>query len=202
MFPLITHIFGIYEANAFKIANDFSLLICRAAIKTIGTTDATMLAHAHQDGSGKTTMQDAFARVTTRSAALCIPLLGIVGVMIVKNYPASHTSFSLFALMTTGYLLETILAPCERLLEIKKRYLAIILSYLPCLAITLCMLFGTVASIGLLSTIALVQLVRLVTALLLAGILAYTDHIYLPFMESLRITMITLLSLLTIALLT
>ena len=208
MLPLITHTFGIYEANAFKVANDLSMFFCRAAVKTIGTTDASILAHAQLDTTRQTAMPNAFKQVTTRTAALCIPLLGIVTVIMYRNiYSEQSGPFVLFALMTTGYLIETIFAPCERTLEIKKQYRAIALSYAPYLLIIAiiisCSLFrSSKTSIGLFPMIALVQLVRLVTTLCLTLTLARTHNLYLPFKELMRITITTFLVIFTITLLT
>ena len=68
--PFFTHIFGPGPANLFKVANDGALLFYRIAIKTIGTTDTSLLAHIETSQQHKKLMpiraQEPKSKITPR----------------------------------------------------------------------------------------------------------------------------------------
>lgn len=131
--PFFTYTLGTLSANAFKLANDAALLFYRAILKTIGTTDTALLAHAQLLPERKAALNEAFKKLLTQILWLCLPLLALVALLfLVKERLFFQTTvMHAFFIMVVGYLLEALLSPYERLLEVKRRYLTIALAYLP-----------------------------------------------------------------------
>jgi len=169
--PLLTAILGPGQANIFKLANDGALLFYRSVIKTIGTNDTTLLAYVSGVGKKKRLMQIAFKKVTTKIAALCIPLSGILLLLSIysNRLVTNPIVFQLFFIITSAYLIETIIGGYERVLEVNRRYMHLLYSYVPYICI-LFLLFtqNRIASVGLINTLLLIHGVRLVSSFIMA----------------------------------
>jgi len=170
---LLTSSSGVAVANIFKLANDGALFFYRIIIKTIGVADTALLAHietGHESGGEKNSMMiSAVKEVVAKTARLILPLLGILVVIcFVPNRLYTPDVFHAFLLMTIGYILETILIPYERLLEVRRRYLFLFLSYLPYIGVMILLMFTLrISSIGLLPLLLCIHIVRLVSYLLI-----------------------------------
>lgn len=123
-------------------------------------------------------MPIAFKKLTARVAGLCLPLLGIIVFLFLQGNGLLYNTFvfQAFIIMAVGYLIEVIFLSYERVLEIKRRYLLLMLSYIPYIVIVFLLVFGYVVPfLGLLGTIALVHGVRLVS---LTCIVLFARHYY------------------------
>lgn len=168
MVLILTIVFGPSAANMFKVANDGALLFHRMVVKTIGITDTTLLTHVGQLTEAKKLMPIAFTKIMTSIVALCLPLFGVVSLVAVFCYRASLDSFvfQLFFILVLSYLIESILSPYERILEVKRRYSKLIFAYSPYLIMLIFAFYlNLLTLIGLLKSMLLIQGVRLVSSL-------------------------------------
>lgn len=178
LIPLLTHILGPAQANIFKVANDGALLFHRTIIKTIGTTDTALLSHLEAEPEKQKLIPFAFQKVTTKIAALCIPLFGVLILLYLFTDALFTDSFAFkaFFTLTACYVAEALLSTYERVLEVKRRYWYLTLAYIPYIAtIGLLFLGNNIPLIGLLATIFVIQGVRLVSSLLMA---AFATRLY------------------------
>ena len=176
--PFITYTLGPVIANSFKVANDAALLFYRIVIKTIGTTDTLLLAHI-VTLKQKKLMQFAFTKLITKVTHLCLPLLGIVFFLAIKGSITIQNPFIFhaFLIMVTGYLIETMLLPYERILEVNNNYKQLILSYIPYVIMLISVFSGiSISFFGLLGSILLIHGVRLVSL----SIIIYFVYKYHP----------------------
>jgi hypothetical protein len=167
--PFFTYTLGQEVANLFKVANDGALLFHRAVLKTIGTTDTALLSHIEVSPGNKHLMPLAFKKLTTKVAAICLPLLGIlVVIFLCGTIIHDPYVFQTFFILTSGYLLEALFSPYERVLEVKRRYLMLLIAYLPYIFM-LCAAYyyHLITLFGLLGSIAVIQGVRLVSSILI-----------------------------------
>ncbi len=174
LIPVITYSMGIEVANTCKLANDGALYIYRVVIKTIGSADTALLAHIEEGYEDKQAQQMAMAnavdKLTTQVSRLALPLLGVVGIIMISSYWFSYKQyvFHVFFIMVIGYLTETAWLPYERILEVKRSYRLIFLSYAPYLIFIIFLFyFLHISCIGLLPFLILLHIVRLVTGFLM-----------------------------------
>lgn len=133
LMPIFTYMFGPEQANLFKVANDGAVVVYRTLIKTIGTTDTSLLAHSQVIGAGESGLQAAFKKVSTKVASLCIPVLGIIGGIYSSTYwyLYDHVVFHIMFILIGGYVIEVALSSYERVLEINFRYRYLVYAYIP-----------------------------------------------------------------------
>ena len=166
--PLITHTAGPEAANIFKVANDGALIFYRFILKTIGTADTSLLTYAGMHNK-KDLLDNAFTKLRSRVAGLCLPLLGVIVLLAVYKsvFFSNHYVFHIFILMATCYLIETLLLPFERIIEVKRDYFNLIIGYIP-YAIIIFIITNRIlmTSIGTVQFIIIVHSVRLVSAFL------------------------------------
>lgn len=190
MMLLFTYLFGAEQGNLFKIANDGAVIIYRTLMKTIGTTDTSLLAHSQIIGEGEVGLQKAFKKVSTKVVGLCIPLLGIIAgiysMFLLSKY--DHNVFHIMFILIIGYVLEVAFSSYERVLEINFRYRYLVYAYTPyiilislpslsTLATFTCLTSLTLSTctynptsitcIGLITLLLCIRGVRLVSALLM-----------------------------------
>jgi len=166
-----TNIFGPGPANAFKVANDGALFFYRTIKKTIGTTDTALLAHVETLPQKSALMPQAFTNLTMKIARLSIPLLSILCIVILNFKDTFFTNqfiFNAFCLITICYLIESLLSPYERMLEVKRNYWMLLVAYIPYSIIILLFLFPhLLTQVGLLSTIIIIHVLRLLSYLIM-----------------------------------
>ncbi|MGB8366727.1 MAG: hypothetical protein WCD44_00045 [Candidatus Babeliales bacterium] len=175
--PFITYTFGPAIANSFKVANDISLLFYRIVIKTIGTTDTLLLTYVAMLKEKKL-LRVAFTKLTTKITRLCLPFLGIIFFLAIKSNIAVDNPFVFhsFLIMVIGYLLETMLLPYERILEVNSNYRELLLSYIPYTIMLICIFSGiSMPFLGLLGSILLMHVVRLVSLIIIVYFV-YKNH--------------------------
>lgn len=182
LIPFITNALGAETANIFKVANDIALLFYRFILKTIGTADTSLLAFTQL--YNKNDMEFALKKLTTKVAALCLPLFGAIGIMFFCRslFFKNQFVFHLFIIMVTFYLIEALLLPFERFLEVKREYKYLAIGYIP-YSIGLCILLNktTITLIGLIPFIVGIQCVRLLSISLIAFLSCGLHSIALPF---------------------
>lgn len=167
--PLLTNIAGPAQANLFKVANDGALLFYRTIVKTIGTTDTALFAHVETVAEKKKLAPIAFQKVATKITSLCLPLLGILLLLFLlgKGITKNILVFQSFFIITIGYLLESILSPYERVLEVKRCYTSLFIAYIPYISTLVIMFtyfYSIVSLIGLLGMLIIIHGVRLVSS--------------------------------------
>ncbi|PKN03849.1 hypothetical protein CVU75_00025 [Candidatus Dependentiae bacterium HGW-Dependentiae-1] len=168
LLPFFTFTLGPVAANAFKLANDSALLFYRAILKTIGTADTALLAHAQLLPEKKAALAAAFKKLLRQIIWLCVPLFILIALLFsIKNklfLQASTTTA--FFIMVIGYLFEALLSPYERLLEVNRKYVTIALAYIPYCA-TLLYVFTHTHDLRLLPMLILFQTTRLTGSVIL-----------------------------------
>jgi O-antigen/teichoic acid export membrane protein len=166
--PMITYVLGAELANIFKIANDWALVFQRSIVKTIGTTDTSLFSYVniiHKDH-----IQEAFTKITRTILRICIPLFVIfLFLLINKNYFIGNDQiiFRSFLILVAFYVMETILSPYERILEVNKEYLILLLSYLP-FVVFIYLFFANkqFSNLGLELFIVMLCIIRLISSLI------------------------------------
>jgi hypothetical protein len=171
LLPICTFAWGAGIANMFKVAQDGALLFERTIIKTIGHTDTTLLAHVESEvGDEKSRGEQAlvFEKLVRKIAALSIPLFGILTFFVVQGFfkLQDNEIFHIFLILAISYLLEVLLSPYERVLEVKLRYGLLLVSYIPYIFI-LSLLLMRISLIGLQNFVLMLQGVRLVSSILM-----------------------------------
>jgi len=166
----ITKMVGPYPASLFKMANDGALIFYRTVIKTIGTTDTSLLAYVESDMNKEKTFPLAFRKLIHKIINLVIPLFGILIVIFIhfKHKFSNNFIFHAFIFLACCYLLEFMFSPYERVLEVKKRYYLLALAHIPYIfAISLILLFVLAKKISLLQILFAIHIARLTTLLIL-----------------------------------
>ncbi len=174
--PLIAHFFDPAAAATYKVSQDGALLIHRIVVRTIGVSDTALLAHSYADPQFMILVPRSFSELSIKIARLCIPLLALISavafpvfihIFIHTTQPAHYTSAIIFFVLVSSYLLETLLSPYERLLEISTQYRVLFISYIPYsigLVLTLFLAYKTY--IHVVSCILILQAARLISSLL------------------------------------
>ena len=184
MMLALTHMLGPAVANLFKIANDSALLFQRVVKKTIGTTDTSLLSHVQTLPEHKKLMPIAFNSLINRIVTFCIPLLGLFFIFILHFSYLFKNQFiyKAFFLITIFYLTEAMISPYERLLEVKRRYVILFFSYLPYIVIIISFfIFDVISLLGLLYTLLIIHIGRLISVFLMMLYVRYTYKIKFPF---------------------
>jgi hypothetical protein len=166
MLPFLTATIGLEAANLFKIANDGALLIYRSIIKTIGTTDTTLLSYAITTHNNP--LPNAFKHLLTTVITLCGLFTGIfvLCIIVATSLGVNTLTVHLFGILTISYLTEAVLSPFERLLEVKFHYWMLFLSYIPYI-VGMILIASSISSLGLLTCVIIIQLLRISSSLLM-----------------------------------
>jgi len=180
MMLFFTHLLGPIQANLFKLANDGALLFQRIVVKTIGTTDTSLLSYIEIEdapilkSNKKNTkrMENAFATLLIKIISLCIPLLGVLFFISFNfnNLFENTFVFKIFFVITIFYLFEHMLSPCERLLEVKRRYFLLFFSYVPYII--------TIATLILFRKAKLLELTGIIVTIHMARLIIYVLTFY------------------------
>ena len=170
LLPLFTWILGPGWANLFKVANDGALLFQRTVLKTIGTTDTSLLSHIETLPEKNQLLPRVFKDLTTKIAALVLPLLGIILVWCAMRggMTQNNNGFQLFFILTTCYLMHALLSPYERVLEVKRNYRSLLIAYAPYLFfVPMLIAFDLIPYLGLFGSVVVIHGVRLVSSLIM-----------------------------------
>jgi len=116
--------------------------------------------------------------------ALCLPLLGIICLLMWWFYGKTENTlvFHLFCIISISYLIEAMLLPYERVLEVKRAYRYLLGVYF-FYSLLLLFLIISISNtwIGIRTTIALLCCVRLVSMFLMAYASRKLFHVHFPF---------------------
>ncbi len=175
LLPFFTYIFGPHVGNLYKVANDAALLFQRTLIKTIGTVDTTILAHAHMS-KNNSLLFTTFNHLKKTITLLIIPLILFMLPVLMLRLFMFHNSvivqdsqtYLLFILLVSTYIIESFLSPYERLLEVKQQYISLFIAQLPYL-LTMAIILSSPTIIythGFIFTMILIQSSRLCNAYL------------------------------------
>ncbi|MCK5632793.1 hypothetical protein KAH94_03525 [bacterium] len=180
--PLFTYTFGPATANLFKIANDGALFFQRIVIKTIGTTDTSLLAHIEAKSAKNEDFSNGFNVIIRKTTSFCIPIVVIAFIFAPKFLGLFYQpqASKLFFILLIGYLAHALLSPYERVLEVKRDYTTLLLAYIPYVFLIFSFLwFNLLTCIGLTWSIITIQTVRLVSVLI--SLLCTIKRYKLPF---------------------
>jgi hypothetical protein len=135
----ITGWYGHSAGRMFKLTNDTAQVVHRALTRTVGVADTALLTH-HMDHPFL--FAHACTQLIHTISWLVIPSFACL--LIVGIFSHHHHSFSLslFCMLAFTYAIELILIPYERILEVKRRYLILVVSHIPLiLAYFICFFF-------------------------------------------------------------
>jgi hypothetical protein len=172
LLPFITYCTGITTGNLFKIANDGALFFYRFIIKTIGSADIALLAHAQEYATTdeQSLMRELLQKLSIQIMRLIVPLLGVLVSLVPIGWWFYHDRnvFHAFLIMTIGYLSETIWIPYERILEIKQHYKELFIIYtMYTIIISIIFFLFYTTWIGFFNFIIVIHGVRLVMGMLM-----------------------------------
>jgi len=126
--PFLSHTVGLQQANLFKISNDWAMLVHRPIIKTIGVSDTTLLSQSESDQKQPSLP---ILHITLLKKITLISLPSLAALLVVPYFMPNSTMLALFLIITGGHMIETLLSPYERVLEVKHNYKTLLLSYTP-----------------------------------------------------------------------
>ena len=131
----------------------------------------------------KELMPIAFKKLTTQIAGLCIPVLGILLLLLIEStlFPVSQFAFQIFFIMAIGYIIELMLSPYERILEVNQRYLLLIYAYTPYIIMLIIGFYSNhITYIGLVGSVMIIHSVRLVSSGLMVYFSRARYHLLFP----------------------
>ena len=167
MVPLLTLVLGQSQANIFKVANDSALFFYRIILKTIGSTDTALLSHAKIH---KMNLEYIFNHLHKKITMLSCGLFTLFMIILAGKCHAQldMNIIQLFAFITICYLIEVMLSPYERILEVDQEYAYLFKAYTPYIVL-LAVLFLThaISTMGLLITVIVIHTTRIISALLI-----------------------------------
>ena len=188
LYPFIKGTTTTQTANFFKLTLDGALFFQRIALKSIDTADTVLLSYVKLRKDS--TLSRAFSKIILTTLILCIPLFFISIVFFFKKqafFAIHHISqaipaefFVMFLLIAGSYMLEIILSPYERILEVQRNYSQLFKAYTPYILGYGFLIFSQAPTwMTLFQFIALTQVLRLVSSCLMAY---YAQRSYqLPF---------------------
>jgi len=168
LFPYIVYSLGPSTGITFKLTHDAALFFYRIAVKVIGINDTALLAYARHNSP---VMNELFCALVRAVVSLVVPLviMALMSALIVYAYMPSYAGYiTPFCIFTCGYMIEVILSPYERLLEVSLCYKLLMIAYLPyILLLGLMFYYQTISFLGLTLFVAIIQALRVVSALIM-----------------------------------
>jgi hypothetical protein len=190
MVPLLTHTFGPATANLFKLANDGALLFYRTILKTIGTTDTSLLAHSTNNSSQ---FVQAFRHLINTVVTISLLLAGIVFLICASNHALTINSyaFQAFGIITTSYLIEAVLSPFERVLEVQGHYWLLWAAYIPYVcALAVVFTYKALPELGLLRCLLIIHASRSAASCLMMYFASRQYKLQFPVKTSMRLALV------------
>lgn len=130
--PFFSMALGMPIASLFKLANDAALLFYRVIVKSLGSADTALLSHVQTGYHADINFNKAFANISKQIIILSIPIMVVVPAMSHAHKLMASTPWLWpFLIITSCYLIESLLIPFERVLEVKQNYRYLIYSYIP-----------------------------------------------------------------------
>lgn len=170
LFPYITYTLGPSVGNLFKVTYDSALFFQRIALKTIGTSDTSLLGYLEEDADKTIKLQETFMQLLQKITIISIPLVSIS--FFAQYYPTyfylEQYHVKLFFIIVFGYIVELLLSPFERILETKFQYKLLWLAYTPYLICLLALhVFNALNLFSLAFFIFIIQIFRIISSLLI-----------------------------------
>ncbi len=167
--PFFTVVLGPPIANTFKVANDAALIFQRTVLRTIGIADMSLLSYAMLNDTPQQLIQ-AFTHLMRTLILLIFPL-ATATILLIKRFHtlATNELVFLFGIIISGYMLEMLLSPYERLLEVQFKFRELFKAYLPYVVGYALLLFIVMyhALINLVIFMFVTQALRLLSSLLM-----------------------------------
>lgn len=166
LIPLFTYTLGAPIANMFKVANDAALIFQRTLLRTLGSADMSLLSYALLADSHQQLFQ-AFSYLVRTIIILTFPLATMTLLITKKFHTLATTDLMiLFSIIMSGYIIEMLLSPYERLLEVEFKLTKLFVSYIPYI-IGYSMLIATLVTgnISIIPYVGLTQIIRIVSSL-------------------------------------
>ncbi len=169
MLPLLTYTLGPASANMYKVANDGALLLYRSVFKTIGSTDTALLSQI-KTATDQDDMRGLLLEKISKTLILLCAISLTIGACVsqwVSSYSVKPSLLQIFTLLLMSYILEILLSPYERILEVDQRYKHLFYSFAPYLMGMIIILITPLALyLGLTKTLMLICGMRLASSLL------------------------------------
>lgn len=170
LFPYITYTLGASIGNLFKVTYDSALFLQRIALKTIGTSDSSLLGYLEEDVHKTIKLQETFMQLLQKITIISIPLVSIS--FFANYYPTyfylEQDCVKLFFIIVFGYIIELLLSPFERVLESKFEYKLLWIAYTPYLICLLALhTFDVLNRFSLAFFIFSIQIFRIISSLLM-----------------------------------
>lgn len=132
--PLFSFVGNAEVASLFKVSNDMALLVERFILKTIGTTDTTLFAHATTQHIAnakhyRCVYSELWDEFHKKLLLLTIPLAGLV--IFVFTTSDKHQVVTLFSFLSLCYLGRLLFIGYRRQLEISRKYRLLLYSMTP-----------------------------------------------------------------------
>ena len=206
MVLFFTRVLGPFQGNFFKLTNDCALLFQRIVIKTIGTTDTSLFSYIEISENNQKYITHAFEQLIRKISIIFIPLIGIMLPLLLHFNNMFQDSYVciLFFILIVFYIVETILYPYERLLEVKRKYKILFFSYTPyiCMLCIIC-LFRMAIYKNIIFLIVCIYSMRISSYLVMLYFTKKKYNISFPIKQTVKIFLISLfLSILIYILLT
>ena len=194
LFPFITGVQGIFIANTFKVVHDAALFFQRIPLKTVGIADTALLSCIEVSDTRPSVLRSAFVSIFKTLFLLSVPLICLGTFLFLKNQRLIDTeTLTLFFIIIVCSSIELILSPYARILEIKLRYKAILLSYAPyAIGLGLLVWFYSQNQISLLAFISIMHLLRLLCILCMTLITKKAYQVTIPQLFSWTVLLVSL----------
>lgn len=128
LMPLVTFVSGVETAAMFKLALDGALFLQRTVLKTIGSADSALLAHALYGKDIRDLAQEHLIKRVSVIISVTVALIIIISYIQLPLTLKSDTIVMFFMLLLC-YAVELRLLPYERSLEANQQYLLLIKIY-------------------------------------------------------------------------
>ena len=166
MVPFLTFTVGPNLAYIYKIGNDWALFIQRAIIKSIGTTDISLIAHINHFCNFHD-INKIFQKIMIKIIKMTIPSILIVGLSIIyQSWTGYSLNFIVFLLLIISYLIEILLSPYQRILEAQQHYKFLFFTHCTYLLIPLSYLLLSYKPWNLINLLLIFMIVRVFNSLL------------------------------------
>lgn len=198
LLPIIITLFGPILAAPCKLAQDVAIVFQRFLFKTLATNDTAFLSilakQNKAESNEKTYSHDGFYHVAYRVIKLCIPILLVISIasLLIYRFQDLQTTlftqdaytrsqaFYYFLIFIIFFMLESLLVPYERFLEVNQAYKSLLFSYTPyTLAFGIIYYMGNTTNLGIF--LIATQSIRLAVGIFHAGITHYLYRVKFPF---------------------
>lgn len=171
LLPYVVYYLGPGVGALFKLTHDASLFFYRFAHKTLATNDTSLLAYARQDEPFFFKL--AFIKLK-RTVLLLVAMISTLACVlsffscIYEPAFLPRSAIALFCIFFLGYMVEIVLSPYERLLEVSREYRSLVVAYMPYCFLLMVMLYTkTIITAGLVPFVAILQLLRCLSSCLM-----------------------------------